>query len=131
MTYPWPQPESFISGLSCRFLPSHGSAAFSNMIFGPALNLVDFSKPTVMVFSWGILAGIWLLLANVLPISFWNSEDGQYVSDRRILIWTGLLYYLVAMTLIKSFMSKGCAELEIAAEDYLYARKPPVPSTLL
>ena len=129
--YTWPQKESFISGFACRYLPTRGVSSFSNTVVGPIMNLIDVTRPSVMLFSWGIVAAVWLLLANVVGISVWNSEDGQYISDTRVLIWTSVIYFVASTTLIKSFMARGCADLELAAEDYLYARKPPIPATLL
>ena len=127
--YVWPQTESFASAYACRYLPVRGTSEFSNVIFGPIVNLLDISKPVVSLFSWSLVVAFYALF-YVLPIGFWNSSDGQYLDIKRVYIATAVFYYLFSTLLIGKLTSRGCALLESQGQDFLYSLKPPVPSTL-
>jgi len=127
--YVWPETESFASAYACRFLPVRGKAQFSNVIFGPIVNLLDISKPSIAVFSWAIVLGFYALFYN-LPIGFWNSTDGQYLDMMRVYVATAVSYYVFSMLLISKLTGRGCSLLEAQGQDYLYSLKPPLPSTL-
>ena len=129
-TYIWPERESFLSAYSCRFLPKEGSSKFSNIIFGPVYNLFDLSRPVVLIFSWAIVFLMWYLLTYTFPIAWYNSTDGEYIDDTRIIIFALVFYFVTAFIFISVTNSKGCKQLEQQAEDYLYGPKPPLPYAL-
>jgi hypothetical protein len=127
--YVWPETESFASAYACRFLPIRGKAQFSNVIFGPIVNLLDISKPSIALFSWA-LVGAFYALFYYLPIGFWNSADDQYLDMTRVYIATAVAYYVFSMLLIGKLSARGCSLLEAQGQDYLYGGKPPLPATL-
>jgi hypothetical protein len=129
--YEWPEQETFASGFACRFLPRAGRTKFNNVVFGPVVNLLDLTRPTVWAVSVGLLLVSYLLIFNVLPIGFWNSNDGQYIDNTTATIFTFVLYFLLSAFLIGFLTNKGCDALEEQANAYLYNPSPvSAPRTL-
>lgn len=127
--YVWPGTESFASAYACRFLPVRGTSQFSNVIFGPVINLLNISKPVVTLFSWSLVVAFYALF-YVLPIGFWNSSDGQYLDINRVYVATAVAYYLFSTLLIGQLTKRGCSLLEDQGQDFLYSLKPPIPASL-
>lgn len=128
--FTWPESESLSSGLACRALPLRGRGVLANALADPIVNLVDLSRPKVLVFSWALLAGIWAFLAYVAPVWTWNSSNGVTRNTSRAIIGALVLYYIVAFVLVAALNRSGCGELLAQARDYLYAPAPPIPPTL-
>jgi hypothetical protein len=128
--YVWPEGPSFSSSYACRFLPRAGKSKFSNVIFGPILNLFDIRRSGVWVFSLGLFAIIYVLIYYVLPINFVNSTDGQYINQTRAIVSTIVIYYLLSTFLVSFLTDRGCKDLEEQAKAYLFNEAPPIPATL-
>ena len=128
--YVWPEGPTFSSSYACRFLPRTGTDKFSNVIIGPVLNLFDIRRTGVWVFSVGLLASIYVIIYFVLPISFINSSDRQYIDQTRCVVSTIIIYTLLSCFLVSFLTDRGCKALEEQAKAYLFNEAPPIPQTL-
>jgi len=118
--YTWPRSKSFSSSYACKAVTTKYSGKVYNVLVAPIWNLFPLANNLApFLFSVGLLALIFSLNYYLLPIGFWNSDDGQYLDFTRCLLFSLLVYYILSAIITALLVKSGCDDLISLAREYI------------